>query len=184
MGPVTRHRSMWTMWTTLDHGPIPWKGCRSHRDRIDRGHGSRPSNAHEPRLRDSSQSNRWVSCSHRHVRLADYRCESSAAIGECGYPTSMAGADPDMRTDERTATSVRLLHRIFEHQAGRTPHAVALEVPPRRAETPGGPAAPVSCYPLRPLCRCGSSNAYEKRNRQTIGRLPSQISIQIASIRH
>ena len=45
----------------------------------------------------------------------------------------MAGADPDMRTDERTATGVRLLHRIFEHQAGRTPHAIALEVPPRRA---------------------------------------------------
>jgi amino acid adenylation domain-containing protein len=26
-----------------------------------------------------------------------------------------------------------LLHNIFEHQAGRTPHAIALEVPPRRA---------------------------------------------------
>src|SRR5262245_43646616 len=45
----------------------------------------------------------------------------------------MAGADPDMHTEERTATRVRLLHSIFEHQAGRTPHAIALEVPPRRA---------------------------------------------------
>jgi len=38
-----------------------------------------------------------------------------------------------MRTEERTATSVRLLHGIFELQAGRTPRAIALEVPPRRA---------------------------------------------------
>ena len=38
-----------------------------------------------------------------------------------------------MHTDERTATGVRLLHSIFEHQAGRTPRATALEVPPRRA---------------------------------------------------
>ena len=38
-----------------------------------------------------------------------------------------------MHTDERTATGVRLLHSIFEHQAGRTPHATALELPPRRA---------------------------------------------------
>ena len=45
----------------------------------------------------------------------------------------MAGADPDMRTDERTATDVRLLHTLFELQAGRTPNAIALEVPPRRA---------------------------------------------------
>src|SRR5262245_30094607 len=41
-----------------------------------------------------------------------------------------------MHTDERTATSVRLLHTIFEHQAGRTPHAIALEVPQGRAGEP------------------------------------------------
>src|SRR5262249_23656538 len=29
-----------------------------------------------------------------------------------------------------------LLHTIFEQQAGRTPHAIALEVPPRRAGDP------------------------------------------------
>ena len=46
----------------------------------------------------------------------------------------MAGADPDMHTEERTATDVRLLHSIFEHQAGRTPHAIALELPPRNGE--------------------------------------------------
>jgi non-ribosomal peptide synthetase component F len=45
----------------------------------------------------------------------------------------MAGADAYMHTEERTATGVRLLHSIFELQAGRTPHATALEVPPRRA---------------------------------------------------
>ena len=39
-----------------------------------------------------------------------------------------------MHTEERTATGVRLLHSIFEHQAGRTPHAIALELPPRNGE--------------------------------------------------
>ena len=37
-----------------------------------------------------------------------------------------------MPTEARTATGVRLLHQLFEHQAGRTPHAIALELPPGR----------------------------------------------------
>src|SRR5262245_58435569 len=40
---------------------------------------------------------------------------------------------PLMYTDERTAAGVRLLHAIFEDQARETPHAEALDVPPRRA---------------------------------------------------
>ncbi len=38
-----------------------------------------------------------------------------------------------MRTDDRTATRVRLLHEIFEHQARETPTAIALDIPPHRA---------------------------------------------------
>ena len=38
-----------------------------------------------------------------------------------------------MHTDERTATRVRLLHAIFEHQARETPTAIALDIPPYRA---------------------------------------------------
>src|SRR5262249_39682793 len=43
---------------------------------------------------------------------------------------------PDMPTQERTATAVRLLHTLFEHQTGRTPHAIALELPPGRNGEP------------------------------------------------
>src|SRR5262249_34242146 len=69
-----------------------------------------------------------------HPRLIHLSLCNEANLSEnAANPTSMAGADPDMHTDERTATGVRLLHSIFEHQAGRTPHATALEVPPRRA---------------------------------------------------
>src|SRR5689334_12151647 len=42
---------------------------------------------------------------------------------------------PAMQTDLRTVTRVRLLHEIFEHQARKTPTAIALEVPPDRAAT-------------------------------------------------
>src|SRR5262249_32793272 len=41
-----------------------------------------------------------------------------------------------MRTEERAATCVRLLHSLFEHHAGRTPDAIALEVPSRRPDEP------------------------------------------------
>src|SRR6476661_6028459 len=46
------------------------------------------------------------------------------------------GAAPDMHTDERTATRVRLLHAIFEQQSRVTPAAVALEVPPAHGGLP------------------------------------------------
>src|SRR5437762_5783112 len=47
-----------------------------------------------------------------------------------------SGADPDMPTDERTATRVRLLHTIFESQSRVTPAVLALDVPPARPGMP------------------------------------------------
>src|SRR6266581_3748144 len=52
------------------------------------------------------------------------------------YPRQGSGADPDMPTDERTATRVRLLHAIFEYQTRVTPAVLALDVPPARPGMP------------------------------------------------